>query len=374
MPSRTRLPRSFSFRTSPVTLVSLISALILTTTFSSQVVASSLHSGERSGSVHPALINLANGPAHGFHSNDRIVADPHHHNHRKRRERDNGEEESTPAPTRTRDVDEPPSSVSVGTEIVVATPTVTEAPIPSPFDTNLNTKNFTAEGCPAFFEWFLKNDAFKECVPMSLFIRTSSAFSEIIQSFARITRLLEIACATPKERCSRLMSELADKIVEEDACGADYDRGNPLVEMARNGFLSYPYVRDATCLMNPDTDNYCYADASTNSTSTAGVYPFYIGVGLTFPSGVRPICNRCLQAVMQIYAGAAKIKEQPVSGIYNDAAEKINIGCGPSFIEEVTVVPSGASALLSQIHNNWISIGQFFLLYVTGLLLLGNAL
>lgn len=349
-------------------LVAVISVLILT--FSSQAVASNFLSDEESGSVHPAL-NLVNGPAHGSHSNHRIVADPHHHHLLKRRERDNDEmeEEPKPTPARTAADDESPSLTSVGTDIMIATPTVTEAPIPSPFDTNLNTKNFTAEGCPAFFEGFLNDDAFNDCVPMSLFIRTSSSFSGIARSFARMTRLLEIACATPKERCSRIMSDLAEKILEDDACGVDYDRGNPLVKMARDGFLSYPYVRDATCLMNPDTDNYCYADASTNSTSTAGVYPFYIGVGLTYPPGVRPICNRCLQAVMQIYADAAKNKEQPVSGIYNDAAEKINIGCGPSFIEEVRVVPSGASTLSSQIHN-WISIGQFFVLYVIGLLLL----
>lgn len=361
-------------------LVTLILGLILT--FCPQVAASSFHSDENSRSVRPALTNPAHGPAHGIHGfrpNDPIVADLHRHNHDKRRERDDDDGErqatATPAPTPTRTVDESPSPFSIGTEIIIATPTVTEVPIPSPFDTNLNTKNFTAEGCPAFFEGFLNDDAFKECVPMSLFIRTSSEFGSISRSFARITRLLETACAAPKEKCSRIMIDLADKIVEDNACGADYGLGNPLVVMARDGFLSFPYVRDATCLINPDTDNYCFADSSSNTTNTSGVYPFYIGVGLVFPSGTRPLCNRCLEAVMQIYAEAAQDKEQPASQVYNDAAGKINIGCGPSFVDQVPVTSSGASALSPQIRREWMPLGlplHDALPYAIGMLLLTN--
>lgn len=43
-------------------------------------------------------------------------------------------------------------------------------PLPQPFDTNLGS-NFTAQSCPAFFETFLKNQTFQDCLPFSLLLQ-----------------------------------------------------------------------------------------------------------------------------------------------------------------------------------------------------------
>lgn len=44
--------------------------------------------------------------------------------------------------------------------------------LPKPFDTGLGN-NFTTSSCPAFFRDFLSDDAFNECVPLSLLLQVS---------------------------------------------------------------------------------------------------------------------------------------------------------------------------------------------------------
>lgn len=44
--------------------------------------------------------------------------------------------------------------------------------LPRPFDTGLGN-NFTTSSCPAFFKDFLSNDAFNDCVPLSLLLQVS---------------------------------------------------------------------------------------------------------------------------------------------------------------------------------------------------------
>ena len=44
--------------------------------------------------------------------------------------------------------------------------------LPRPFDTGLGN-NFTTSSCPAFFRDFLSDDAFNECVPLSLLLQVS---------------------------------------------------------------------------------------------------------------------------------------------------------------------------------------------------------
>lgn len=52
-------------------------------------------------------------------------------------------------------------------------PTATGAPredLPSPFDTSLGN-NFTSPSCPAFFQSFLSNATFQDCLPFSLLLQ-----------------------------------------------------------------------------------------------------------------------------------------------------------------------------------------------------------
>jgi len=48
-----------------------------------------------------------------------------------------------------------------------------ESSLPHPFDSSMGN-NFTAPSCPAFFETFLSNDTFNECLPLSLLLQVSN--------------------------------------------------------------------------------------------------------------------------------------------------------------------------------------------------------
>ncbi len=49
---------------------------------------------------------------------------------------------------------------------------------------------------------------------------------------------------------------------------------------------------------------------------------------------------------MQGFSSAAANKTQPVSQVYGNAAQQINIGCGPGFVNTTVVTMSGAGNVL----------------------------
>lgn len=52
--------------------------------------------------------------------------------------------------------------------------TTSTSPLPSPFDSSLGN-NFTAASCPTFFQSFLSNSTFSECLPLSLLLQVCAA-------------------------------------------------------------------------------------------------------------------------------------------------------------------------------------------------------
>ncbi|KAM5432905.1 hypothetical protein McanMca71_005560 [Microsporum canis] len=224
----------------------------------------------------------------------------------------------------------------IKTDIVTASPTVSLGPLPTAFDTN-RSDNTTAS-CATFFDNFLSNSTFNECVPVSVLLTTSNSFFQNTKSFALITRTLDAACDVSADRCTSLLSYYADMIGRNDACGEDLSRGHPLVIAAKTGFQAYKAMHDATCLKNPETDNYCFAEAISDPDMTANVYIYHLGLGNSLSAG-RPKCGKCLAATMQVFRTAARDKKQPVSEVYVSAAKQVNIACGPTFVS--TSISSG---------------------------------
>jgi hypothetical protein len=67
----------------------------------------------------------------------------------------------------------PSSTSSVSESIQVATPVSTS--LPRPFDTSIGN-NFTESSCPQFFNNFLSNSTFQECLPFSMLLQVSMAW------------------------------------------------------------------------------------------------------------------------------------------------------------------------------------------------------
>jgi len=63
------------------------------------------------------------------------------------------------------------SSLSAETSLNTATPT-DQTSLPRPFDSSLGN-NFTSPSCPEFFDAFLANASFKDCLPLSMLLQVS---------------------------------------------------------------------------------------------------------------------------------------------------------------------------------------------------------
>lgn len=90
-----------------------------------------------------------------------------------------------------------------------------------------------------------------------------------------------------------------------------------------------------------------FANAITNNTNPADSYAYYLPLGTDMPGGSRPTCNQCLKDTMLIYTSFASNKTQPLSQTYVAAAQQVNIGCGPNFVNATvaTTTSGGMSSV-----------------------------
>ncbi|OCK76896.1 hypothetical protein K432DRAFT_385103 [Lepidopterella palustris CBS 459.81] len=231
-----------------------------------------------------------------------------------------------------------PSSAAASSLNVDASPTPSVTAIPEPFDSALGN-NFTAP-CQTFFQNFLSNDTFNLCHPFSLLLQTSSAFFDASKSFVRITQTLDATCNVNFNTCLAVMNEFGKNIKNDSNCAVDYANDNPLVLQAYNGLIAYQPLYQAGCLRD-NRGNYCFANAITNTTAVTDSYPYYLPLGVSLPGSSRPTCNTCLQDTMALFSSFAANVTQPLSQTYALAAQQIDIGCGPSFVNQTAAPLKG---------------------------------
>lgn len=173
------------------------------------------------------------------------------------------------------------------------------------------------------------------------------SFFSASKSLSSITRTLNTSCDVNFQACSRTMSSYAQTLRSSSACGQDYQREQPFVRQAHAGLLSYDVLYKASCIKNEPSDdqndtNYCFADAVTNMSSPTDGYAYYLPLGIPLPADTLPTCDGCLKRVMDVFAGTASNKSQPLSQTYIGAARQVNQACGPSFVNG-TIPGLGAS-------------------------------
>lgn len=140
------------------------------------------------------------------------------------------------------------------------------------------------------------------------------------------------------------MQSLANNLTTTANCGADYTAQNPTVLAAHTGLIAYKPLYTASCLKNPQTSSYCFADAVTNASSPTDSYVYYLALNTSLPGGSQPTCNACLQSTMAVFDTASANRSQPVASTYVDAAKQINVNCGPGFVNaSLPAAVSGAS-------------------------------
>lgn len=232
---------------------------------------------------------------------------------------------------------------------------------PTAFDTSLSN-NFTTESCPSFFKKFLADSSFTDCHAISTLLRDSTGFFHTLRSAASTSHVLDTACSADVSSCSSTMSSFASDLLNDDNCGQDYEDGNPLVENAYYDMITYEPIYRATCLQNPDTSDYCFVDAVTNSSNPADYDIYFLPYGSTIGSSSTPACGACLQATLDIFSEWAQVKDQPLADSYLPSAHTMNGKCGADFAKvNITVgeeddVPSAASSQRAISFPLWLSL------------------
>lgn len=215
--------------------------------------------------------------------------------------------------------------------------------LPKPFDTSIG-KTFVTTTCPAFFNLFLNDPNFINCLPLSAMLQNSNSFFEITKkSGFATTRVLDVACSVDYTKCASTMEYYGREIKTPERCGTEFSKQDQLVIQAYAAFISYPSLFKAGCLKS-DTGSYCYVDAVTNVTSPDDPHIYFLPLGLRLPGGSRPTCSICAQETMSIFQEYAGNASLPLSETYVPAAQQLNIACGPEFVNtSVTRISNTAS-------------------------------
>ncbi|CAK7214123.1 hypothetical protein SBRCBS47491_002042 [Sporothrix bragantina] len=246
-----------------------------------------------------------------------------------------------------------------GTTTTKTTKTASASPLPSFFDSSLASNFSTDSACPAFINAFLTNPTFKKCYPFSLLLQGSRSFFNAEKSLVSITQVLDATCAANATFCTTYLSQLATNLTDSANCGADYKLGNSIVVQAYLGMIAYQPLYAASCLTDPDTGAYCYANAITNLTTTANVYFYYLPLNNTLPtSGSEPSCNWCLQQTMGVFWSSSADRKRPIANTYLSAANQVDTICGPSFVNDTlpVAITSGAMSSLRQgLSLHWLA-------------------
>ncbi|PUU73368.1 hypothetical protein B9Z19DRAFT_1004777 [Tuber borchii] len=215
---------------------------------------------------------------------------------------------------------------------------------PRLFDSTSINANSSSESCPAFFSKFLADQVFLDCLPLSGLLLNSLSYFDVTKkgTFAT-TRVVDKTCNVDLATCTAMMEKLGWQILLNENCGQDFRNQNPIVVQAYAGFISYRVVYSVGCLKSA-SGSYCYVDAITNTTSPSDSYVYYLPLGIKFPGGSRPTCSPCLSQTMAILAGTAGNSSELLSTTYVSAAEQINLGCGPNFVNSTVEHMNDGSA------------------------------
>jgi hypothetical protein len=90
-----------------------------------------------------------------------------------------------------------------------------------------------------------------------LTLQTSTSFFTVQRSPVKLAQTLGASCGVNFDSCSTLMASLARQIQSPDNCAADLQNQNPTVMQAYTGFVAYPSLYHAGCLLNANTGGYC---------------------------------------------------------------------------------------------------------------------
>ncbi|PFH61684.1 hypothetical protein XA68_16567 [Ophiocordyceps unilateralis] len=222
-----------------------------------------------------------------------------------------------------------------------------EVALPEPFD-NGSPSLFQGAGsddrCPTFMSKLLSDGTFKNCHALSMLLQTSTALFEAEKQTVSIVRILDASCAVDVSACADYLAQAAERLRDRAHCRAELDEGQPRVVQAWRGLRAYRTLYAASCLQDRGSGVYCFATSVSNLTDPSDSYLYFMPLGVALPGASTPSCTRCTRDIMDIYHDAAANRGDLVADKYADAAQRINVVCGPAFANATLPGPESGSA------------------------------
>ncbi|RFU77427.1 hypothetical protein TARUN_4794 [Trichoderma arundinaceum] len=227
-------------------------------------------------------------------------------------------------------------------------PSSPTSPLPVPFD-NTPASAFQSDGstdsCPNFISSLLSNPTFKSCYPLSMMLQTSTGFFQAEKSLLSIVRVLDATCRADFSSCATFLDQAAANLTMDGNCKAEIQKNQTLVLQAYHGLLAYKTLYAATCLQDPSSSQYCFANAVTSLDTPSDAYLYFLPYGLDLPGSSNPSCSWCTQQTMDIYYSASANRNDLVASVYVDAARQVNTLCGPNYVNG-TLPPASSEGLV----------------------------
>ncbi|KAL6910589.1 hypothetical protein GGI43DRAFT_16716 [Trichoderma evansii] len=220
-------------------------------------------------------------------------------------------------------------------------------PLPEPFD-NTPASAFQSSGstdaCPKFITSLLSNPTFKSCYPLSMMLQSSTGFFQAEKSLLSIVRVLDATCKADSSTCATFLDQAATNLTMAGNCKTEVDQNQTLVLQAYDGLLAYKTLYAATCLQDPTSSQYCFANAVTNLNTPSDAYLYFLPYGIALPGSSNPSCSLCTQQTMDIFYSASADRSSLVAGVYQAAARQVNTLCGPNYVNG-TLPPASSGVL-----------------------------
>jgi len=170
-------------------------------------------------------------------------------------------------------------------------------------------------------------------------MQTSKSFFDAEKNLQSIVTVLDATCKADLDFCTSYLKDEAKKMIADENCGDEYRQSQPNIMQAYLGMQSYNVMYKATCLPDPETGIYCFANAVTNQSTPANAYFYFLPMNMSLPESSNPACSQCLQDTMAIFQAATANRKQAIAMTYESAAKQVNSICGPDFIAEALAAP-----------------------------------
>ncbi|EFY90181.1 C6 transcription factor, putative [Metarhizium acridum CQMa 102] len=237
------------------------------------------------------------------------------------------------------------------------------SPLPSPFDNpvpNAFQVPGSGDSCPKFIAALLSDPTFKSCYPISMLIQlflaqqTSTSFFNAQKELVSIVKVLDATCDVDVAKCTAYMTKAAQNLTASTNCKRELDQNQTQVVQAWQGLRAYNVLYSATCLQNPSSTSYCFANAVTNLSNPSDAFLYFMPYATPLPGTSVPSCSWCVQNTMFIYHSASANRAQLVASVYLDAVNQVNTICGPNFVN--STLPAAENGAFTALMPSHISI------------------